>query len=99
MQAFNLFQIRTDVSDIGFHGNSFTWSNNQSGANRVWERLDRVLINGIAMAARPCIRVEHLPRICLDHCPLLVHSKPSAPRKGFFDTKRCGKIMITLRRL
>ncbi|KAL9687038.1 hypothetical protein QQ045_031434 [Rhodiola kirilowii] len=48
MIAFNEFQLQADLSDGGFKGSSFTWSNNQSGSGRIWERLDRSILNGLA---------------------------------------------------
>ncbi|KAL9659107.1 hypothetical protein QQ045_021150 [Rhodiola kirilowii] len=70
--AFNEFQLAAGVSDVGFKGNPFTWSNNQSGADRIWERLDCTLVNGLALAEFPRLQVSHLERICSDHCPLLI---------------------------
>ncbi|KAL9688613.1 hypothetical protein QQ045_033036 [Rhodiola kirilowii] len=70
--AFNEFLLQASLSDGGFKGTPFTWSNNQSGLGRIWERLDRSLLNGLAMSEFPMFQVTHMERIFSDHCPLLV---------------------------
>lgn len=60
---FSNFAVANGLLDVGFSGNKFTWSNNQKGRNRIWMRLDRVLINGAAAGSFPAIKVVHLPRV------------------------------------
>ncbi|KAL9660382.1 hypothetical protein QQ045_025195 [Rhodiola kirilowii] len=84
MLDFNSFQVRAGLSDAGFEGSPFTWCNNQREDRCVWERLDRVLINGRAAASFPLLHTRHLPRLCSDHCPLLVQTLPKIPRRGRF---------------
>ncbi|XP_012846985.1 PREDICTED: uncharacterized protein LOC105966965 [Erythranthe guttata] len=81
MQDFNDFLVDARLTDAGFVGNIFTWSNNQRGQNRIWQRLDRILLNAEAFTAISA-RVDHLPRLESDHCPLLLNfgqlqTKPS----------------------
>ncbi|KAL9667981.1 hypothetical protein QQ045_002351 [Rhodiola kirilowii] len=57
MFAFNEFQLQAGLSDGGFSGSPYTWSNNQSGVNRIWERLDRTLLNGLAMSEFPMLKL------------------------------------------
>ncbi|KAL9673369.1 hypothetical protein QQ045_029625 [Rhodiola kirilowii] len=84
MLDFNTFQVRAGLSDLGFSGNPFTWSNNQGEDSRVWERLDRVLANGQVLSQFPAAQVTHLPHIMSDHCPLLLHSSNPTPRPSRF---------------
>ncbi|KAL9688438.1 hypothetical protein QQ045_032859 [Rhodiola kirilowii] len=66
-------------------GNSYTWSNNQEGEGQIWERLDRCLVNGLAMSFYPNLEVQHLARFCSDHCPLLLNLNGACSRrKGIF---------------
>ncbi|KAL9680839.1 hypothetical protein QQ045_012619 [Rhodiola kirilowii] len=85
IREFNEFIASAGVNDAGFKGNSYTWSNNQEGENQIWERLDRCLVNGLAMASYPNLEVQHLARRCSDHCPLLLNLKGAGSRrKGTF---------------
>lgn len=36
---------RNGLIDAGYIGENFTWCNNRQGRARIWERLDRALIN------------------------------------------------------
>ncbi|KAL9689687.1 hypothetical protein QQ045_010076 [Rhodiola kirilowii] len=76
--------VKGGLSDLGFVGNPFTWSNNQSDDKCVWERLDRVLCNGVASIQYPQAKVTHLARTSSDHCPLLFTSKDPEPRRSRF---------------
>ncbi|CAM8936846.1 unnamed protein product [Rhodiola kirilowii] len=82
IRQFNDFMAKVGISDAGYEGSPFTWSNNQEGASRIWERLDRCLINGLAMNFFPGLRIKHLTRAASDHCPLLL---------SFDDDKKKGK--------
>ncbi|KAL9670398.1 hypothetical protein QQ045_007949 [Rhodiola kirilowii] len=82
--AFNDFLLQAGLSDGGFKGNPFTWSNNQSGSGRIWERLDRSLLNGLAMSEFPKLQVTHLERIFSDHRPLLVDLSAFQHNTSFF---------------
>ncbi|KAL9691774.1 hypothetical protein QQ045_012200 [Rhodiola kirilowii] len=84
MLDFNTFQVRAGLSDLGYTGNPFTWSNNQQEDSRVWECLDRVLANGQVLSQFPAAQVTHLPRIMSDHCPLLLHTSNPTPRPSRF---------------
>ncbi|KAL9689838.1 hypothetical protein QQ045_010229 [Rhodiola kirilowii] len=68
MDAFNQFHMDAGVSDVGFKGNPFTWSNNHRGDTRVWERLDRVICNDQAFY----------------HCPLLIDLEDKDRKGFFF---------------
>ncbi|KAL9662694.1 hypothetical protein QQ045_027527 [Rhodiola kirilowii] len=83
MDTFNQFHMDAGVSDVGFKGNPFTWSNNHRGDTRVWERLDRVICNDHAFCKFPCMQVQHLARVKSDHCPLLIDLEVK-DRKCFF---------------
>ncbi|KAL9666254.1 hypothetical protein QQ045_000580 [Rhodiola kirilowii] len=76
--------VAAGVSDAGYKGNPFTWSNNQNGADRIWERLDRALLNGLTLAEFPRLQVSHLEQICSDHCPLLIELRTRQENIAFF---------------
>lgn len=72
MMAFNNFVNRNALIDAGFVGNEFTWCNNQNGSNRIWERLDRAILNPSALATYPRLMVTHLDKIHSDHRPIVM---------------------------
>lgn len=49
IQEFNECILESSLSDAGFEGSCFTWSNNQQRHHRIWQRLDRILVNGETM--------------------------------------------------
>ncbi|KAG6466890.1 hypothetical protein ZIOFF_075312 [Zingiber officinale] len=67
MEDFNNFIMLAGLVDAGFVGDRYTWTN-----NRVWKRLDRVLLSSSWGSLDFTVRVEHLSRAASDHCPLLV---------------------------
>ncbi|KAG6466434.1 hypothetical protein ZIOFF_075772 [Zingiber officinale] len=66
MEDFNNFIMLAGLVDAGFVGDRYTWTN-----NRVWKRLDRVLLSPSWSSLDFTVRVEHLSRAASDHCPLL----------------------------
>ncbi|KAG6491487.1 hypothetical protein ZIOFF_052838 [Zingiber officinale] len=66
MEDFNNFIMLAGQVDAGFVGDRYTWTN-----NRVWKRLDRVLLSPSWGSLDFTVRVEHLSRAASDHCPLL----------------------------
>ncbi|KAL9672367.1 hypothetical protein QQ045_028617 [Rhodiola kirilowii] len=74
--------VHVGIFDAGFSGSPFTWS--KQGNNCIWEWLDRVLLNGNAMAFFPDLQVTHLPRVSSDHCPLLIALAAASKRKRGF---------------
>lgn len=77
---FNDMILDCGLSDAGFEGEPFTWTN-----NRVWKRLDRVLLSSTWADLFECTRVSHLPRRSSDHHPLLIKtSNPQGRKKSSF---------------
>lgn len=57
--------------DLGFTGQTFTWSRRYQEDEWKGARLDRVLCNSEGRILFPEAKVEHLPRVGSDHCPIL----------------------------
>ncbi|XP_028555488.1 uncharacterized protein LOC114580865 [Dendrobium catenatum] len=53
-------------------GPRFTWCNNKEGASQIWERLDRCMLNSIAIQKIPLVVTRHLARMASDHYPIVV---------------------------
>ncbi|KAI0524441.1 hypothetical protein KFK09_003810 [Dendrobium nobile] len=66
------FMVNYDFHDIGYIGPRFTWCNNKEGTSRIWERLDRCLLNSSAIQKVPLAITKHLARIASDHSPILL---------------------------
>ncbi|KAL9683059.1 hypothetical protein QQ045_014873 [Rhodiola kirilowii] len=81
MAEFNEFQMHAGLSDAGF-------SNNRTEEHQIWMRLDRVLINGFALALLPDLRVEHLAKVASDHTPLLIKCGGSTRKPAAFKYLR-----------
>ncbi|XP_074574624.1 uncharacterized protein LOC141831085 [Curcuma longa] len=67
VRDFNNFIMMAGLLDAGFVGDTYTWTN-----NRVWKRLDRVILSPSWGAKDFGVKVEHLSRATSDHCPLLL---------------------------
>ncbi|KAI0492136.1 hypothetical protein KFK09_026402 [Dendrobium nobile] len=68
---FQQFFINNDLHEVKALGQRFTWCNNKSGSARIFEKLDRCLINSLAMNALQVALVKHLSRIASNHCSIL----------------------------
>lgn len=72
MTDFQGFISAVGLTDVGFIGPKFTWTNNQIGASNIRARLDRVLVNPLWIQSSNNLIVRHLSRGPSDHSPLLV---------------------------
>lgn len=60
---FSNFIMGYGLLDVGFSGNKYTWCNNQAGNRCIRMRLDRVLMNGIAIVQFPLLKILRLPKV------------------------------------
>ena len=67
MEEFNEAIFTYGLSDVGFDGPQFTWTN-----GTVWQRLDRALANKAWIDTFDVTKVSHLVRERSDHAPLLI---------------------------
>ncbi|KAI0530940.1 hypothetical protein KFK09_000488 [Dendrobium nobile] len=67
------FRMNNDFHDIGFVDPSYIWCNNKEGNSRIWERLDRCLLNSKAIRKVLMVKVRHLPRVASDHAPISIN--------------------------
>ncbi|KAL0925393.1 hypothetical protein M5K25_003719 [Dendrobium thyrsiflorum] len=67
------FMTNSDFHDLVSIGPAYTWCNNKEGASRIWERLDRCLLNSAALQLIPFAKVRHLARVASDHCPIVLN--------------------------
>ncbi|XP_019186538.1 PREDICTED: uncharacterized protein LOC109181240 [Ipomoea nil] len=75
---FSDWIFREGLIDLGFTGSPFTWMRGINTTTFKGARLDRALANGDWRIRFPEARVEHLPMIASDHCPLLIDTCASS---------------------
>ncbi|XP_071905711.1 uncharacterized protein [Coffea arabica] len=67
LEEFNSALNRSGLFSVQFEGSAYTWTN-----GRMWQRLDRAVVNAGWLSSIELTRVAHLQRGRSDHCPLLV---------------------------
>ncbi|KAI0524679.1 hypothetical protein KFK09_004061 [Dendrobium nobile] len=83
-KEMKMFLTNNDFHDLGYVGPRFTWCNNKDGNSRIWERLDRCLVNSIALQKIPMAKVKHLSRIASDHALIVFNmTKPQNQKSKF----------------
>ncbi|XP_060182313.1 uncharacterized protein LOC132611975 [Lycium barbarum] len=60
-----------DLEEVNFKGSPFTWWNGRADEARIFERMDRMLVNSLLLDNFGNIEVEHLARTGSDHAPLM----------------------------
>ncbi|XP_058768237.1 uncharacterized protein LOC131641969 [Vicia villosa] len=60
------------LTDLGFQGHPFTWSNGRKGKDNIQCRLDRAIASHSFLNRFSPIRVIHLPRYGSDHAALRI---------------------------
>ncbi|KAI0498636.1 hypothetical protein KFK09_019526 [Dendrobium nobile] len=92
LREMNQFMTNSDFHDVRSIGPRYTWCNNKEGASRIWERLDRCLVNSIVLQKIPSAMTRHLARVASDHSPIAfkLDEKIQVKRKNikFEDTWR-----------
>jgi exonuclease III len=71
----NLFQDTLNdcnMQDIGWHGDIYTWSNNQETSHHIKERQDRFCASSAWLSKFPRSTNYHLPFHSSDHIPILL---------------------------
>lgn len=85
--------LKHGLADVCFKGNSFTWSNGQSGRRLIQERLHKEMANSQWHALFPRALISHLVRETFDPAPIVLdlvgkaRSRPKPFRFEAFWTK------------
>nr|XP_027101056.1 uncharacterized protein LOC113720378 [Coffea arabica] len=79
MEEFNESIGICGLAEVPFDGAAFTWTN-----GRVWQRLDRALMNREWADGYDLSHVSHLARGRSDHAPLLICCRNGSPPKRSF---------------
>ncbi|XP_026458485.1 uncharacterized protein LOC113358999 [Papaver somniferum] len=62
----------SNLSDLGFVGSKFTWSNRQSGDDLVMAGLDRALVNGLWLQFYANSKLTHINVVGSDHTSIIL---------------------------
>lgn len=68
MDAFNNMIGESELVNVGFKGQSFTWCNNRENKERLRQRIDRGLVNKKWIESFPDMTIFHKLTIGSDHC-------------------------------
>uniref|UniRef100_A0A2N9G9R7 Reverse transcriptase domain-containing protein n=1 Tax=Fagus sylvatica TaxID=28930 RepID=A0A2N9G9R7_FAGSY len=82
------FLDNCNLIDLGFKGNSFTWTNKRMGRDNIKERLDRAVANVEWKRLFPKATIKHLPMLSSNHAPLVINSHediPNGPKPFRFE--------------
>ncbi|XP_027120510.1 uncharacterized protein [Coffea arabica] len=79
LEEFNSALHRSGLFPVQFDGSAYTWTN-----GRMWQRLDRAVVNGVWLSDVEMTRVAHLQRGRSDHCPLLIRGGSTSTRRSSF---------------
>ncbi|KAL0925536.1 hypothetical protein M5K25_003881 [Dendrobium thyrsiflorum] len=73
-QEMRSFMANNNFHDVGVLRPKFTWCNNKDGASRIFERLDKCLLNSTVLQWIPLAKIRHLARVASDHSPIMFKS-------------------------
>ncbi|BFG14668.1 hypothetical protein CerSpe_009420 [Prunus speciosa] len=76
------FMNSSNLVDLGFKGQSFTWQRCCEEDVTIRERLDRAIVNPEWLEFWQNTCVTQCAKIGSDHCPLVLECNPSLRRKG-----------------
>ncbi|XP_041016129.1 uncharacterized protein LOC121258650 [Juglans microcarpa x Juglans regia] len=82
MEEFNDFIEHYGLRDMKSYGSNFSWCNGQVGLAKSWSKLDRCLMNSIAVENLPNAILNYLPRTSSNHTPMVIELKPNESRYG-----------------
>jgi hypothetical protein len=104
---FNDTLNNCNLVDLGFHGDIYTWTNNQVDENHIKERLDRFFATTNWISMFPRVTNYHLMNYMSDHNPILLvfgtnndFSEDSRPKvqikrfeNGWLQEQACNQIV------
>ncbi|XP_020682235.2 uncharacterized protein LOC110099437 [Dendrobium catenatum] len=61
-----------DFHDVGIIEPRYTWCNNKEGNSKIWERLDRCILNSTALKLLPTAATRHLAMVASDHSLIIL---------------------------
>ncbi|KAA3457895.1 reverse transcriptase [Gossypium australe] len=82
METFRDTLAYCGLMDVGYSGTWFTWERGNLPETNIRERLDCGVANEKWLSLFPMGRIQHLPFVASDHCPLLLTTDSDNPYKS-----------------
>lgn len=80
-EEFSSWRINLRINELPFVGPRFTWCNNRSNGDRIYERLDRVYGSEEWIHKHPNAVSLNLPIMVSDHSPIILFTNPQKPKR------------------
>ncbi|KAL3820475.1 hypothetical protein ACJIZ3_006380 [Penstemon smallii] len=105
LRDFRVALQDSGLTDLGYSGYPYTWSNGWEFPRTINVRIDRACISDSWLNKFPASKVRHLDYGGSDHCPILLHildreiEQPNLNKRGFkfesmwMDDAECPKIV------
>ncbi|XP_021844829.2 uncharacterized protein [Spinacia oleracea] len=81
-EKFMLWRQKWQLVDIPFHGVNFTWCNNRTNKECIYERLDRGYATDEWYQMFPEASILNLPILVSDHSPIILETVIDKKKKG-----------------
>ncbi|XP_042965908.1 uncharacterized protein LOC122299590 [Carya illinoinensis] len=82
MDDFNEFIDTCGLMEMKSVGSKFSWCNGQRGLSRSWSKIDRCMMNSLAVTSLPDAFCRYLARTTSDHAPMSFVLKSLHTRYG-----------------
>lgn len=82
MNQFMNFLSDTALMSLPCSGSSLTWCNNHQHDTRIYERLDRAVVNASWLNLYPLVVLNNLPIVSSDHGPICLTLDPAIKKQN-----------------
>lgn len=80
-KGFLCWKLHNKILDIPFHGVNYTWTNNITNHEAIYERIDKAFCNEAWKCKFPDAALWNLPILLSDHSPLILQLHPTQTQK------------------
>ena len=82
MEDFRVALENCELTDLGFNGHKFTWTNQRLGSAHTKQRLDKAVADKDWIEKFPASSVSHLFSHASDHIPILLRTMNDRRLRG-----------------
>ncbi|KAK7267347.1 hypothetical protein RIF29_20016 [Crotalaria pallida] len=96
IEGFRDFVFHCQLEDMKYGGCFYTWNNRQEGEDRIFSKLDRVLVNEEWCRVWPEMQTEFINNGTSDHIPMVVKWSTNIAGEGFIlNRNRLWRLLRT----